>query len=99
MLKAFMSEVFWDTNPLSEAYVEKSMSYLDIMDVISAYSNKFEEKTTMSVAQWCTKAAFTLWMLRNAEREENQKTARNSCIAKCICSRKDFMVRSTLGDK
>lgn len=55
MLKAFMNEVFWDTNPLSAAYVEKTMSYLDILDVISVYSKKFEDCSTVSLAQWCTK--------------------------------------------
>ncbi|KAI7881479.1 hypothetical protein K492DRAFT_194330 [Lichtheimia hyalospora FSU 10163] len=38
---------------MNTAYEQKTMSYLEIMDVVSVYPNKFENKSPMSFSQWC----------------------------------------------
>ncbi|KAI8079892.1 uncharacterized protein BX664DRAFT_303026 [Halteromyces radiatus] len=92
MIKTFLDEVFLPHEPFNDNYQKKLMTMHGIMEILSRYTTKFDEKSNIAFARWCTQAKVSLL---NAE--VTRKTGKGSFGSK-IRYRTVFVLKDELID-
>ncbi|ORX63074.1 hypothetical protein DM01DRAFT_1331159, partial [Hesseltinella vesiculosa] len=92
MIKAFLNKVFLPDEPFNDNYRKKLMTMPSIMETLSRYTVKFDEKSSIAFAKWCEKAKVSFM---NAE--VTRKTGKSTFGSK-IRYRTLFVLKDELVD-
>jgi hypothetical protein len=71
MIVKFLNETFLPENPFNEAAFEvRSINTLEALAIVSRYTSSFENSSSRSFSQWCTKRKVNLMKLKITRKRE-----------------------------